>query len=82
MRGKAVFVNADVILARAGEGFRYRMGAARGANPARSPSVRGYFRTIFVEKVTAGGKWRLRLENKGEREAVAVISAWDEAVKK
>jgi pimeloyl-ACP methyl ester carboxylesterase len=57
-------------------------GAARGANLAGSPEARGYFRTIFVEKVAAGGKWRLRLENKGEREASAVISAWDEAVKK
>jgi pimeloyl-ACP methyl ester carboxylesterase len=54
-------------------------GAARGANLSGSPESRGLFRTIFVEKLSGGGTWKLRLENKGDTEAAAVISAWNDA---
>lgn len=55
-------------------------GAPRGRNLADSPESRGYFRTIFVERGVAGGTWRLRLENTGTFEAVAVITTWSDAV--
>ena len=54
-------------------------GAVRGSNLSGSPESRGIFRTIFVEKLSAGGTWKLRLENKGDLEAAAVVSAWNDA---
>ena len=57
-------------------------GAERGRNAADSPEARGFFRTIFVDKGIAAGTWRLRLENTGAFEAVAVISAWHDAAKR
>ena len=51
-------------------------GAARGKNLAGSPESKGFFRTIYVERVAGGTTWKLKLENPGARGATAVISAW------
>jgi hypothetical protein len=55
-------------------------GAVRGKNLAGSPESRGFFRTIFVEQGVTAGAWKLRVENTGTLEAVAVIAAWSDAV--
>ena len=57
-------------------------GALQGKNLADSPEAKGFFRTIFVEKSVTGGTWKLRLENTGTLEAVAVIGAWSDPVTK
>lgn len=53
-------------------------GAVRGKNLADSPEAKGFFRTIFVEKNVVGGNWKLKLQNTGTLEAVAIISAWND----
>jgi pimeloyl-ACP methyl ester carboxylesterase len=57
-------------------------GALRGRNTADSPEARGFFRTIFVEQGATAGTWRLKVENTGNFEAVAVIAAWHNALKR
>ena len=57
-------------------------GALRGKNLAGSPESRGFFRTIFVERVAGGAVWKLRLENTGALGASVVISAWNGAAAK
>jgi hypothetical protein len=56
-------------------------GAVQGKNLADSPESRGLFRTIFVERGMTAGTWKLKVENTGDREAVAVIAAWSDPVK-
>lgn len=56
-------------------------GAVQGKNLADSPESRGMFRTIFVERGMMAGTWKLKVENTGTEEAVAVIAAWNDAVK-
>jgi hypothetical protein len=56
-------------------------GAVQGKNLADSPESRGLFRTIFVERGITAGTWRLKVENTGEQEAVAVVATWSDAVK-
>ena len=57
-------------------------GALRGKNLAGSPEARGFFRTIFVDKAVSAATWKLKLENTGKLEAVAVIAAWSDAASK
>jgi hypothetical protein len=52
-------------------------GAARGKNLAGSPESKGFFRTIFVERVAGGATWKLKLENTGALGADVIISAWN-----
>jgi pimeloyl-ACP methyl ester carboxylesterase len=52
-------------------------GATRGKNLAGSPESKGFFRTIFVERVEGGARWKLKLENTGAFGANVVISAWN-----
>jgi pimeloyl-ACP methyl ester carboxylesterase len=56
-------------------------GAVQGKNLADSPESRGLFRTIFVERGVTAGTWKLKVENTGTQEAVAVIAAWSDPVK-
>jgi hypothetical protein len=55
-------------------------GGVRGKSLADSPESRSFFRTIFVEQGVSAGTWKLRFENSGQQEAVAVIAAWSGAV--
>ena len=57
-------------------------GALRGKNLAGSPESRGFFRTIFVERVAGGSVWKLKLENTGALGASVVVSAWSGAASK
>jgi hypothetical protein len=57
-------------------------GAVRGRNAADSLEARGFFRTIFVDKGVTAGTWKLKIENTGTFEAVAVIAAWNNALKR
>ena len=52
-------------------------GAARGKNLAGSPESKGFFRTIFIERVAGGATWKLKLENTGAFDVNVVISAWN-----
>jgi hypothetical protein len=56
-------------------------GAVQGKNLADSPESRGLFRTIFVERGIRAATWKLKVENTGAQEAVAVIAAWSNPVK-
>jgi pimeloyl-ACP methyl ester carboxylesterase len=56
-------------------------GAVQGKNLADSPESRGLFRTIFVERAITAATWKLKVENTGEQEAVAIIAAWSDPVK-
>jgi pimeloyl-ACP methyl ester carboxylesterase len=55
-------------------------GDVQGKNLADSPEARGFFRTIFVEKGVTAATWKLKVENTGAQEAVAVIAAWSDAL--
>jgi hypothetical protein len=55
-------------------------GAVQGKNLADSPESRGLFRTIFVERGITAGTWRLKIENTGTQEALAVVAAWSNPV--
>ncbi|MGB8507828.1 MAG: hypothetical protein WCD76_05450 [Pyrinomonadaceae bacterium] len=55
-------------------------GEVRGKNLADSPAAKGFFRTIFVENSGAVGTWKLKLENTGTLEAVAIVSAWNDPI--
>jgi hypothetical protein len=54
-------------------------GTLRGKNLAGSSESRGFFRTIYVERVEGGAVWKLKLENTGALGASVVISAWNGA---
>jgi pimeloyl-ACP methyl ester carboxylesterase len=72
--GVTLMANSSVTAALFDEG-----GAMRGHSVAGSPESRGFFRSIFVERVAGGAKWRLRLENTGTLGASVVVSAWSGA---
>lgn len=54
-------------------------GAIIGKNLASSPESRGWFRSIFYDKPTTGGTWRLRFTNEGDLEYRAVVTTWGNA---
>jgi hypothetical protein len=54
-------------------------GSVVGKNLAGSPESRGWFRSIFFERPTAASTWTLRLENTGDLEYRAVVTAWSNA---
>ncbi len=56
-------------------------GATAGTNLAKTPESRGWFRSIFYDKPTIGGTWKLRLENTGDFEYEAVITSWKDVTR-
>jgi pimeloyl-ACP methyl ester carboxylesterase len=56
-------------------------GNAAGKNLSDSPESRGWFRSIFVDKPVTAGTWKLRLQNRSERELEAVLTSWANAAK-
>ena len=54
-------------------------GAVVGKNLASSAESRGWFRSIFYDKPTMAGTWKLRLTNEGDLEYRAVITSWANA---
>jgi hypothetical protein len=52
-------------------------GVVIGKNVAKSPESRGWFRSIYYDKPTAAGTWKLRIENTGDYEYEAVVTTWD-----
>jgi pimeloyl-ACP methyl ester carboxylesterase len=56
-------------------------GATVGTNLAKTPESRGWFRSIFVDKPTAAGVWRIKLQNTGDFEYEAVLTTWSDAVR-
>lgn len=54
-------------------------GAAAGKNTAGAPESRGWFRSIFFDKRTTAGTWKLTLENTGDLEYKAFVTTWQNA---
>jgi hypothetical protein len=52
-----------------------------GKNLTNSPESAAWFRSIFVDKNTTSGIWKLKLENASDRELEAILTAWTDAVK-
>ena len=51
-------------------------GAVTGKNLAKSPESRGWFRSIYFDRPTTAGTWKLKLENTGDLEYEAVVTTW------
>jgi hypothetical protein len=51
-------------------------GTEVGSNLAASPEARGWFRSIFYNRPTTPGTWKIRLENTGAREYRVVLTTW------
>jgi pimeloyl-ACP methyl ester carboxylesterase len=56
-------------------------GAEVGKNGAKTPEAGAWFRSIFVDRPTTEGKWKLQLENNSDREVEATLATWKDAVK-
>lgn len=56
-------------------------GAMVAKNLAGTPEANAAFRSLFVDKPTKNGTWKLRLENTGTQQAEALIAAWKNAAK-
>ncbi len=54
-------------------------GAVVARNLTGSPESNGWFRSLFFDKPTTAGTWKVRLENTGDREFEAVITTWANA---
>lgn len=54
-------------------------GVEMAKSEARSPASRGWFRSLFYDKPTTAGVWKLRLENTGEMEFRAIVTSWKDA---
>jgi hypothetical protein len=50
-----------------------------GKNLAGSPEAGQLFRSIYVDNGVAAGTWKIRLENRGDREMEAVLTTWFDA---
>ena len=53
------------------------MGIVVGKNLAGSPESRGMFRSVYFDKATTAGTWKLKLENTGDYEYEAIVTTWD-----
>ena len=51
-------------------------GVIAGENLTKTPAAYAWFRSIFVDKPTAAGTWKLKLENTSERDLEAVLGTW------
>lgn len=47
-----------------------------GKNLAKTPEASGWFRSIFFDRPTSTGTWKLRLENTSEFSAEIVLATW------
>ncbi len=52
-----------------------------GSNLTKTPEANSWFRSIFVDKNTTSGTWKLKLENASDRELKAILTTWKDAVK-
>ncbi len=50
-----------------------------GKNLAKTPEASVWFRSIFFDKPTTEGTWKLKLENTSDRELEAILSTWKDA---
>ena len=56
-------------------------GEVIGKNAVNSAESRSWFRSIFYDKSTTTGTWKLRLENTSDTEAEVLVVIWHDAVK-
>jgi pimeloyl-ACP methyl ester carboxylesterase len=54
-------------------------GNSVGTNLANTPSARGWFRSIFYDRPTTAGTWKLHIENTGAQEYRMVVTTWKDA---
>ena len=52
-----------------------------GTNLAKSAEAAQWFRSIFVDKATTAGTWRLNLQNSSDRETEVILTTWAAANK-
>ena len=57
------------------------MGVVIGKNAAGSAESRSWFRSIFYDKATLAGTWKIHLENASDKEAEVLLVVWHDAVK-
>jgi hypothetical protein len=51
-------------------------GVVGGKNLSDSPEANQWFRSIFVDRPTTVGTWKLRLESTADRETEVILTAW------
>lgn len=56
-------------------------GATIGKNLANTPEAGQWFRSIFFDKPTTAGTWKLRLQNTSDAEVEVVVTKWTDAVR-
>ncbi|HEY0051350.1 MAG TPA: alpha/beta fold hydrolase [Pyrinomonadaceae bacterium] len=56
-------------------------GAIAGKNLTKTPEAGSWFRSIYYDKPTTAGTWKLKLENASDRELEAILATWKDAVK-
>ena len=56
-------------------------GAIVGKNLTKTPEAGSLFRSIYFDKPTTAGTWKLKLENTSDRELEAILATWKDAVK-
>jgi pimeloyl-ACP methyl ester carboxylesterase len=54
-------------------------GTVAAANMAGSLESRGWFRSLFFDKPTITGMWKIRFENTGQFEHEAIVTTWKDA---
>ena len=52
-----------------------------GKNLTKTPEANTWFRSIFFDKPTTAGTWKLKLENTSDHELEAILTTWKDAVK-
>jgi hypothetical protein len=56
-------------------------GVIVGKNLTKTPEANAWFRSIYIDKPTTAGTWKLKLENTSDRELDTVLAAWKDAAK-
>ncbi|HLM03124.1 MAG TPA: hypothetical protein VK400_18880 [Pyrinomonadaceae bacterium] len=56
-------------------------GVIVGKNLTETPEANSWFRSIFFDKPTTAGTWKLKLENTSDRELEAILATWKTAVR-
>lgn len=56
-------------------------GSIVGKNLAKTPESNAFFRSMFVDRPTSAGTWKIKLENTSDREAEVVLATWKDALK-
>ena len=56
-------------------------GVIVGKNLTKTLEANSWFRSIYYDKPTVAGKWKLKLENTSDKELEAILATWKDTVK-